>query len=244
MLESGVILLFLTPGVAVYAAVYGLFHSGKSIAPAPPHANSLEAIAVILFGALAVHIASLGLSELNGWICGYLCCPIPVSDTVLHPYRAVWDTVEKPAEYSARILGLLSIGLIQGIAGYLIVRKWLEYLARRDRLPHWIYGWAVEIANAVDNDDTLIIAYVLTTIDINSKTVAYGGMLGDVALKSDGSVTRITLLECDRYLVDLTSADNPQGVGQPLSNFPLMIIDAPNIRNISFSVYEFGSTAT
>ena len=55
MLETGVLLLFLVPGVAAYAAIYGLFHTGKTIAPEPPSANSIEALVIVVGASIVIH---------------------------------------------------------------------------------------------------------------------------------------------------------------------------------------------
>lgn len=114
------------------------------------------------------------------------------------------------------------------------MRFWLRRLARRDRLPRWIYGWASWLANAADNADTIILAYVLTDAEVDGRTVGYGGVVNDLALRPDGGITRITLTTCERYLVDLGAARDTPSLSQALSRFPFMVLDAARIRNIAF----------
>jgi hypothetical protein len=224
--ESGLILFLLVPGLLVYCALYGIFHSGRTIAPEPPAANSIEAVTVILIASLAVHgITAVAISMNEA-----MCCLIETSFSPPDLYDTATRALANDDIRSETLTTLLIAALVQGVVAYAAARFWLIRLARKNRLPPWIYGWATNIANSADDDDTLIIAYVLTTAEHGGQAVVYGGALLDIALKPDGCVSRITLWDAERYLVDLDS----DTASRPLSRFPLMIIDAENIRNIAF----------
>lgn len=237
MLESGIVVLFLVPGLIAYCAIYGVFHSGKAIAPTPPTANSIEAVTVILLASVAAHGVTALLLVANDALCGALRCPIPLPGGA--DVFATIGNALGPRGLSAGAVaaGLAVIGA-QSVAVFVAVRGWLRFLARKDALPPWIYGWSTEIANSLDNPDRAIIAYVMTTTDVatgaGSGTVVYVGMLLDMALRTDGAVTRITLWDGERYLVDLAARE--EALPTPLARFPMMIIDAANIRNIAFEV--------
>lgn len=239
MLESGIIVLFLVPGLMAYCALYGLFHNGKAIAPEPPSANSVEAVTVILLASITVHAVTAGLFTANNLVCTG-SCPFDAPATWLDPYRPATSAIANGTANGSALTFLLMAVIVQGLVAYVGLRSWLVWLARRNRLPAWIYGWARELANSLDDDDSAILAYVLTNTDQGDRTVAYGGLLYDLALKPDGCVSRITLVSCDRYLVDLSAPLENDSLSAPLSQFAFMVIDSANIRNIAFEALYTG----
>lgn len=236
MIESGLFLFFLIPGLLAYCALYGLFHSGKAIAPEPPGVNSVEAVTVILLCSVTVHAAAGALIFVNGLVCHAGFCPISAPNAWLDPYSVAFRSL-KDAQAPGRTLGMLfGVSLLQGIAAYALVRAWLRSLALRDALPAWIYGWATDIANAADNADTLVVAYVSTTHEIGGRIVLYGGLLYDMALRNDGSIARLTLWDCERYLADFTTNAGEPTINEASSSFPFMMIEASQIRNVVFRI--------
>ncbi|MFV0625015.1 hypothetical protein ACBY01_13535 [Sphingomonas sp. ac-8] len=243
MLETGILLLFLAPGLAAYAAIYGLFHDGKAIAPEPPSANTVEAVIVIAGAALLVHAATAALFSLNGLVCAHATCMVRVPAPWLDPYHSALDVVGgKGIGGNAVTVALLGVAG-QSLLTYLAIRGWLRSRARRDRLPAWIYGWATSLADALDNSDTAVIAYVMTTVEHDGKTLAYGGLVHDISLKPDGCITRITLTDCERYLIDLDASLADASLSPALSRFSFMAIDAQTIRNIAFETITFDVVA-
>jgi hypothetical protein len=242
MLETGILLLFLAPGLAAYAALYGLFHNGKAIAPEPPSANTIEAVVVIAGVALLVHAATAALFSLNDLAC-MVVCPVPVPATWLDPYHSALDVVGgKGIGGNAVTLALIGV-TAQSLLTYAAIRRWLRRQAEKDQLPAWIYGWATSLANALDNSGTAVIAYVMTTTEHGDKVLAYGGLVHDISLKPDGCITRITLTDCERYLVDLDASFDDPSLSPTLSRFSFMAIDAQTIRNIAFETITFDAIA-
>lgn len=242
MLETGILLLFLAPGLAAYAAIYGLFHNGKAIAPEPPSANTIEAVVVIAGVALLVHAATAALFSLNDLACS-AACPIQVPTPWLDPYHSAFDVVGgKGIGGDAVTVALLGVAG-QSLLTYAAIRRWLRRQAERDQLPAWIYGWATSLANALDNSGTAVIAYVMTTTEHGDKVLAYGGLVHDISLKPDGCITRITLTDCERYLVDLGASFDDPSLSPTLSRFSFMAIDAQTIRNIAFETITFDAIA-
>ena len=238
MIESGLLLFFIVPGLLAYCALYGAFHSGRSIAPEPPSASSIEAVTIILLSSVVVHVTSAVLIHVNHVVCNHLPCPIRLPRGLLDPYAAALGAIEREKASGEAIGGLLGVALSQGIAAYALVRFYLHWEASRDRLPAWIYGWATDIANAADNDTNLIVAYILTNHDHDGKTIVYAGALYDMALKSDGSIARMTLWDCERYLANLGASLEDKTLPAPLSRFPFMIIDGAHIRNVAFEIVD------
>jgi hypothetical protein len=242
VLESGLLLLFIAPGLAAYSALYGLFHSGKSIAPEPPAANAVETIAVIASAALLSHFLTAAAFGLNmAWCISELPCPLHVPVSWFDPYRSVFTAMAGKGMGTSGTAMALGGVLIQSGIVYGSCRVWLNRRAKKDNLPAWIYGWATELANSLDNSNTAVIAYVLTTMDLDGKTVAYGGLLNDIKLDSNGSVTRVTLVSCERYLVDLKTTLDDASLSPPLSQFTFMSVEGSHIRNLTFETIEFNN---
>ncbi|MBX3592917.1 hypothetical protein [Sphingomonas sp.] len=241
MIESGLLLFFLIPGLLSYCAFYGTFHSGRSIAPEPPAPGSVEIVTLILLSAAVVHVTSAAFIHINhifvAKVGGILHLPAGLVD----PYAAAFRAMGSQEASGDAIGGLVGIALMQGLIAYVIVRAYLRHLAKSDQLPAWIYGWAVDIANAADNEDEFVVAYVLTTHDHSDKTIVYGGVLYEMGLKSDGCITRIALWDCERYLADLSAGMNIKTLPSPSSRFPFMIIDASQIRNVAFEVVDLAA---
>ncbi|KQN39398.1 hypothetical protein ASG37_07440 [Sphingomonas sp. Leaf407] len=161
---------------------------------------------------------------------------------MLDPYAAAFNAMDGGKASGDAVGGLIAIALLQGALCYWGVRRWLNYRARADRLPAWIYGWATDIANAADNDDRLILAYVMTTHDIDQKAITYVGVLYDLVLKADGCITRLTLWDCERYLADLAVPVDRPTLPEPLSRFPFLMLEASHIRNVAFEILDVSGT--
>lgn len=231
MLQTGLLLLFLLPGLAAFCAFYGLFHNGKAIAPEPPAANSLQATAIIAGGSIIVHGLTALLFMLFAFACHHRCSVTPA---LLDPYHAAFGAISVADARSAGVFWAMSGLVAQAILVYSVASRWLVYRAMSDNLPPWIYGWAVDLANSLDNVDTVIVAYVLTVTNVGDQVVAYGGPLNDLALKPDGTIARITLVQCERYLVDLVADSAERSLSGAKSRFTFMVIDGAQIRNVSF----------
>lgn len=242
MFGTSIALLFLIPGLAAYAAIYGIFHDGKRIAPEPPGANTVEAVIIIAGVSVVVHAATSSLFALDRVIC-HGGCPLTVRAGWVDPYgSAIKAVTGHGIGGTALSLALLAV-CGQAAVIYWGIRWRLTVLARSDRLPAWIYGWATLLADGLDNQDTAVLAYVLTTSECGGKALAYGGLVHDIALKPDGSVTRITLTDCERYLVDLMAPADENSLSDALSSFSFMVIDAAHIRNIAFETIDVPSVA-
>ena len=244
MIGVGLLLFFLVPGLLAYAALYGLFHSQRTIAPEPPGVNTIEASVVILLCSALAHALTISLFVGNAVLCDAVACPLSVPAAWLDPYARAFTAVESKGITARALGGLLMLALIQGGLAYAGVRAWLRRRAAADRLPVWLYGWATEIANAADNPGSLVLAHVLTTQDHGGKPVMYHGQLYDMTLKPDGAIVRLALLDCERGLADLGGSMDVATIAEPLSRFPFLVIDAAHIRNVVFKVVEVDEAST
>lgn len=237
MIGVGLLLFFLIPGLLAYAALYGLFHSGRSIAPEPPGVNTIEASLVILLCSALVHAATaLSVAGLVT-LCDATACSTHSVSARLDPYALAFDAVERQGIGAGALGGLLLLALAQGGAAYALVRLRLRRLARSDRLPAWLYGWARDIANAADDDDRIVVAHVLTAHEVDGRAVIYGGALFDLGLRVDGGITRLALWDCERYVADLADVD-ARTLGPPMSRLPFLVIEGSQVRNVVFRIVD------
>lgn len=189
-------------------------------------------------------MVATGLLQLNEMICAGGSCPFNAPPGLLDPYSRAFAAINDGKVNGDAVGGLIAIALGQGAIAYGAVRLWLRHRAKNDCLPAWIYGWATDIANAADNDDDLIIAYVLTNHETEGKTIVYAGVLYDMALKSDGCLLRVTLWDCGRYLANLSGSLNDKTLPEPSSRFPFMMIEANQIRNVAFEIVDLEAMET
>lgn len=234
-IKLGTALLFLIPGLLAYCALFGIFatRSQLSVAPIPAAPNSIKTLAIILIASVVTHGATALINAAGLWLCARGICVARLP----YGYHDIYGTISRlsrngPAD-AFEVSFLVAGAVAQGLAAYLAIRLWLARCAAKDNLPDWLYGWSTDIANKVDDEDRLLIAYVLSTKDIGDRSVVYVGAVRDLALQADGSVARIVLRECERYVVGVDTSWSELDL-PPLSLFPLMSIDAANIRNIAF----------
>lgn len=251
-LKLGALLLFLVPGLCAFSALYGLFGDihialgasrsrGRAqrvaFAPVPPAANSLKAATVVVLASLMAHAVTAAILEVIGGVSWWVFnIPAPF----------VMAELLNGAQSDLELTVLLLLVLCQGFAAYALVRWQLHVRARNDRLPRWLYGWTAELANLLDNDAKSVVAVVLTTGEIEQRppwahaparrvSLAYIGIVHDIGIGEDGTTRRITLEDAQRFAIDLTK---PFEAIEPLASFEMFTIDAPQIRNLTFEIYD------
>ena len=98
-IKLGTTLLFLIPGLFAYCALFGIFASKSqlTVAPAPPPANSIKTIAIILVASIVVHGLTAILIAANGWICASGSCLVALSHDRDDFYRLVVRLVRSGA---------------------------------------------------------------------------------------------------------------------------------------------------
>lgn len=236
------VLLFLVPGLSAYCAIFQVFGAvqhgfterGRML-PAPPSANSIKTVTLILLWSLAAHgITSVAIAGAH-WLYQFwplITLPPWVNDD---PYASATQT----GHTTARALAQLLVGAIsQGLISIFIVQWWLKRRVRTNTLPRWLYGWSAELANLVDDDDKIVTLWILTTTDIDGKALVYTGGLTDLTIKSDGSIGSVSLEECDRYVVSLATPFFTSDL-EPLSVFSNLTIEGTHIRNITTEVFTY-----
>jgi hypothetical protein len=232
-LNLGGVLLLLVPGLCVYAALYGLIGlRSLTFSPAPPPANSIKAIMIVVLASIGVHAGTALLILILKWTG---CFDPGVNIDI---YSLGVEAAVAKAYPAKTVLHLAGGGMLQGLLGAIIVRGWLRWCVWRNCLPEWLFGWTADFANWADDDDKVLVAVVLTNIDLAGGAVAYGGTLRELGLGTQGEIKRIMLDDCQRYIIDLTKPSPAIGY-PPLSVFDHFAIDSAQIRSVTFEVLEY-----
>jgi hypothetical protein len=249
--QIGVSLLLLLPGLAAYCALYGVFGTNTLVSTVPRDPKSVEALTVILLGALVGHVGAILAAGLFTWPCLFSLCKAMVSlspqpmDALL---RIASAKVPSRADLAAAVTEMLIVSAVMFVAVNLV----LVYLQRSDRLPYWLYRWTAQLANRADAANEINLAYVLTTIDLDvetagtkrSSTVLYAGIVDDLAVDDAFNICRIVLLDCERHLVDLSTSFLDAIVrgqqDQTSALIPRLALEAKIIRNVSFERIDIG----
>lgn len=234
--QIGLSLLALLPGLFVYCAVYSVFGSNSNVSMVPRDPRSVEALTVILIGAIAVHGVLALVGALFDYPCAWRLCasvdPIPVAD----PASALFEMAEAGLS-TPRALGILLVQLIgASLVAYAVIRWQMRRLQRQDRLPYWLYRWTAQLANHADKDDRQTLAFVMTDIDVGTKAVLYIGVVADLALDEGFNLSRLVLTQVERYLVDPAASFGQvvRARAHDVATIPLLVIEARTIRNVAF----------
>lgn len=232
-------LIFLTPGLLIYCALYGVFGGNDSGGQEPPDAKSVKALTIILLGAGAVHaVTALIIASAYAFHSktGVL---LPVPGDRGGYYETLLLSAKKASESTPDVIGYLMTGtMIQGAAGYALVRWHLNRLARADRLPIWLYGWTARLANQYDNDNSIVLAEVLTDVDDKGFATLYVGMVRQMTVVG-GSIQNIMLIDAERFRFSVRRRYS-LGSLTPIAEFESILIDRDNFLNVAFEVVILG----
>jgi hypothetical protein len=235
----GAVLLLLLPGLASYCAFYGIFgrfgHFGvgdrgraqrRVFAPIPPAPGSVQSLTVIVASSVVAHVLLM------------------IASIVVFPQKL--DRLQVGGwPRGAHDLALFAgIELALALAIFIAITGYLRRLSFTNALPRWLYGWATDLANKLDDDSKIAVAVVLTRYDLTDKSawapnlsVTYIGAIQDLSLAVDGSIRRINLADAQRFLIDLRRSIAQQDQ-LPLATFDLLSIEADQIRNVSFEIVD------
>ncbi len=113
------------------------------------------------------------------------------------------------------------------------------WMARRnvltDRTDPIAYGWLNPAVQAVKKGNAFVVAYVLTKTSHEGASIAYEGVVQQLALDDDQSIKLVILNEVDRFLVKITE----QGIERlDAETTPItqLQITATEIANIALEV--------
>ena len=202
------VLLFLIPGLCTYGSLYGLIgFRSPVITPAPPPANSIKAIIIVLLSSVGVHAVTALVIIVVRELAVANCLEADI-------YRVASAIANGKGISLWQIFHVAGGALAQGLVTALVVRLWLARQAQKNALPEWLFGWTTDFANYSDDHDKTLIALVLTDMDLDGQTLAYGGIVRDLGVGSKGEITRLILDDCQRYFIGL---DQPRATENAVS---------------------------
>jgi len=99
------------------------------------------------------------------------------------------------------------------------------------------HGWLKRWVDVARPANSFIIAYVVTTLEHEGATVAYEGIVENIALDDNRAITMIVLSSCDRFVVRIKE-DKVERIDSPHQPIPLLQLSAANFANIALEVFE------
>ncbi|WP_156678394.1 hypothetical protein [Sphingomonas profundi] len=227
-------LLLLAPGLGLWA---GLRAGERSdlISQAAEKPGSTFSLLVIVFGALAGHILLSALLAVQAGVCGWSgrCIVLPFDPNI---YRVILTGgrsagVVSDAAFLSWFVSLLLPALIVGLAAY----RASGWRAVRDMREAATFGWLKRWVDLARPANSVIIAYVVTTLEHDGANVAYEGIVENIALDDDRAIRMLVLSSCDRFLVRITR-HNVQRIDTVHAPIPLIQLTAANFVNVALEV--------
>lgn len=230
------VLLLIFPGLCFWAG-YRAGERTDFLTPSPDSPNSTLTLFIVMLGTLAGHILGAGLFAVQRVWCDTtrLCLPVDYDPNV---YRALLKgaSAAQNASDLAIELWLFSIfmlGAVMGAIAYWTSRR----EAVSSRIDPIAFGWLTPAVQAVKRGDSFVVAYVVTKTSHDGISVAYEGIVQQLALDADQSIKLVVLNEVDRFCVQITD----QGVKRVESNskpIPQMHIAAAEIANVALEIVQ------
>lgn len=137
--------------------------------------------------------------------------------------------------FTAWLFQALALGPITGAFAFWLSRRTLINAV----LDPIAFGWLAPAVRAVKKGNSFVTAYVVTKMTHEEFTVAYEGVVQQLALDEDQSIKLVVLNEVDRFLVRITdgglerinSSANPitqlQVTASEIANVALEVVQAP-----------------
>ena len=226
-------LLLLAPGFAFWAGLR-LGESRQILSPASDKPGSTTTLLTIVVGALLGHLALALIYTLQSFWCEASGCCI---DTSFDPnvYRALLSehrTIPSDAGLAAWFMALLVPAMLLAIVGWL--------LARSERFGRLVgpmtFGWLWPIVEDSRARNGTILAFVVTTLKHDSRSVGYEGAVEQISFDDNRGIAMLVLSSCDRFLVEITDEDVVR-VDSSRETIELLHVTAAQIANVAFEVF-------
>lgn len=229
-------LILLFPGFCAWAGLRAAERTDL-LTPRPDKPNSTATLFVVVLGTIAGHlIGAASFVAQTAW-CRFtgLCVTIDFDPNV---YRVMYTSGHSPGAVTdlAILVWLLELALVGLGAGALIV--WLAGIDWiKDRWDAIDFGWLNAPVQQVKSSDAVILAYVVTKTSHDGANIAYEGMVQQLAMDDDQTITMLVLRRVDRFLVKITRSgvrridENHQPIAQ-------MQLHLSEIANVALEVIE------
>lgn len=229
-------LLLLAPGLGLWAGLR-VGERTDLISQAPEKPGSTFSLIVIVFGALTGHILMSALYSFQSAWCHWttICIIIPFDPNV---YRVILSQGRAAGSFSdvaflIWLIGLLLPALlVAGLAYKASSWRWV-----RDARETATFGWLKRWVDLARPANSFIIAYVVTTLEHEGANVAYEGIVENIALDENRSISMLVLSNCDRFLIKV-SGDKVERVDSEHTPIPLIQLSSANFVNVALEVFE------
>jgi len=233
-------LILLFPGLCAWA---GLRASERTdlLTPRPDKPNSTATLFVVVLGTIAGHLIGAASFVIQSIWCrlSNFCVAVQFDPNV---YRVLFTSGHEAGLVTdlAVFAWLFELALFGAVAGLVIA-----LLARtawvKDRWDAIDFGWLNGPVHEVKSNSAVILAYVVTKTSHEGASVAYEGIVQQLALDDDQTITMLVLRRVDRFIVRITD----QGVvrmdedHQPIARMQLHLSE---IANVALEVIERPAT--
>ncbi len=229
-------LVLLLPGFCAWGGLR-LVERTDLLTPRPDKPNSTSTLLVIVVGALAGHLFGALVFALQAVWCGWTraCIRVAFDPNV---YRLIFEGVGKDgpvtdAAIFAWLLELVLVGVAVAVAAYGLARsRWVK-----DRWDILDFGWLSPAVRSVKAGDAVIIAYVMTKTSDAGASVAYEGIVQQLALDDDQTITMLVLRNVDRFLIRVTGR-GIERVDQDQEPIAQMQFHLAEIANVALEILE------
>jgi hypothetical protein len=235
-------LFALAPGLAVFA---GLFLSkGEDVVhPAAPAPTSIPALAIVVFGALALHTVFAAAFALNDLV-------PPILRTPFEPnVYTYFLSGRRNADVGVEAALLLIILVAQSGLGFWISRSVAGSAKAGSTLHAFFYGWLSPVLGQLKTEPGYLkhmVAWVVTDLEAGDLAVGYEGQVETLALNSDKQIAWLTLRNCETFVI---AADEEKRAARRRSitrdvPIPRLQIEGPHIVNFAFAVVLIAEEAS
>lgn len=229
-------LLLLFPGFCTWLGLRSGIRADY-LSPIPDKPNSTFTLFIILVGALLSHAAGALIFAIQEFYCGVGPCFQTHNDPDV--YRAILTQDQHLAGSSTGIAFSLVFFLLLGAGAGLIASRLANTPLLRVALRPDAQGWIRAVAEAANDPNKAVTAFVLTKTSNAGLIAAYEGVVQQLTLDDDQAITMIALAGVDRFLVEIADGDMRR-LDCETRPMLLMQILKGEIANIAFDIIDLG----
>jgi hypothetical protein len=230
-------LILLFPGFCAWAGLRTVERTDL-LTPRPDKPNSTATLFVVVLGAIAGHMAGALTFVLQADWCRWIgwCAVLAFDPNV---YRVIFTSgrtagVTTDLAVFAWLLELALVGLFAGIAIAWVARTgWIKN--RWDAID---FGWLNSSVREVKARNAVILGYVVTKTNHDGASVAYEGIVQQLALDDDQTITMLVLVQVDRFLVRITE-HGVKRIDEDHRPIAQMQLHLSEIANVALEVIEY-----
>jgi hypothetical protein len=229
-------LILLFPGLCAWAALRAVERTDL-LTPRPDKPNSTATLFVIVMGTIVGHVVGSFVFVAQGLWCRLtgLCLTVAFDPNV---YRIVFTGGRDAGVVTdlAISVWLTELALVGAFAGWFVAKlagvSWIK--TRWDAID---FGWLNKPVGEVEDGKSFILAYVVTKSGHNGATIAYEGIVQQLALDDDQVITMLVLSQVDRFLVRVTD-EGVVRIDEPHAPIAQMQFHLSEIANLALEVLE------